>query len=70
MLELIGGYVTDLSLLAGIVLFIMSFLAKYKEHRFKLIAVAILLLIIGIAFFDVDAFIEGYERGREFAENL
>ena len=69
MIEMIAANLIDLSIVAGIVLFFMSFLRKYKKHRAKMITASIVLFALGIAFIDIDALHEAYQKGREFAGN-
>ncbi len=59
------GVLVDLSLIGGIILFLISFLEKYKKHKMKMIIVGLALIAIGLIFIDVSAIHEAYQSGME-----
>ena len=63
------GYLTDIGIIIGIVLVILSFRKKYKPYRFTLITTGVLLLAAGFYFLDYEALKEGFEAGRAYGEN-
>ena len=69
MFDFLTGLLTELSILAGITLFIMSFSKKYKNHKVKMITVGVVLVIIGIVFIDTAGISEAYQQGVEFVKN-
>ena len=69
MLDFIGGLLIDLSLIVGIILFVMSFFEKYKEHKSKMLVVSLSLIAIGLIFFDISAVSEAYQNGVEWGES-
>lgn len=64
------GILVDLSLIAGIVLFVISFLKKYKKHKMKMMIAGLVLIAIGLIFFDVSAIQEAYQSGMEAGGSL
>lgn len=48
----IGGLLVDLSLLGGIILFIMSLFKKYREYRYRMIMFGLVLIVIWWLFID------------------
>lgn len=66
MLDFIGGLLIDLSLIAGAILFVMSFFQKYKKHKLKMLIAGVILIAIGIIFFDMAAISEAYQNGVEW----
>ncbi|MCG2588100.1 hypothetical protein [Rhodohalobacter sulfatireducens] len=60
----------DLSLISGVILLLISPFKKFKEHRKILVPMAILFIVISIAFIDWNAVGEAYWEGYHFAKNL
>ncbi|WP_234572755.1 hypothetical protein [Rhodohalobacter sp. 614A] len=70
MLNFITGLLIDLSFFGGIILSVMSFFNRYKQHRFKLLTVGLILVTIGIIFLDTSAISEAFQKGREAAMSM
>ena len=64
------GYVTDFSIIIGIILLILSFKSKYKNYRLSLLSLGIVLLVAGFYFFDYQAFWEGFKAGRAAGQSM
>lgn len=69
-MDFISGLFIDLSLLGGIVLFIMSFFKKYKKYRYKMMIVGVALIVIWIAFVNTASLQEAYQEGYEAAQGI
>lgn len=69
MVEFITGLLSELSILAGITMFIMGFFEKFKEYKVKMITIGVILIIIGVAFFDTAGISEAYHKGFEYGNN-
>ena len=69
MVEFIGGLLIDLSLIAGFILFVMSFFKKYKKHKSKMRLIGMTLIVIGLIFFDTSALSEAYQNGIDWGKN-
>ncbi len=67
--DLITGILIDLSLIGGVILFLVSFFKKYKEYRLKMLIVSLILIAVGIIFIDISAISEAYQSGLEFGSN-
>jgi len=65
MLDIIGRLFIDISLIGGIILFVLSFSKKFRKHRSKMLIASVLFIIVGLIFFDSAALSEAYQRGRE-----
>lgn len=64
------GILVDLSLIGGIILFLISFLEKYKKHKMKMIIVGLVLIAIGLIFIDVSAIQEAYQSGMDAGTSM
>lgn len=64
------GVLVDLSLIGGIILFLISFLEKYKKHKMKMIIIGLALIVIGLIFIDVSAIQEAYQNGMEAGASM
>ncbi|WP_445664031.1 hypothetical protein [Fodinibius sp. AD559] len=69
-MDVIGGLLVDLSLLGGIILFIMSFFKKYREYRYKMIIFGLILIVIWWAFIDTTSLQEAAQQGKEAAQGI
>jgi uncharacterized membrane protein HdeD (DUF308 family) len=70
MLDIISGLLVDLSLLGGVILCIMSFFNRYKQYRFKLLIMGLILLTVGIVFVDTAALSAAFQKGAEAARGM
>lgn len=70
MLDFIGGILIDLSLLGGLILFALSFTQKFKNHKWKMVTASLILVLIGLIFFDTAAISEAYHNGVKTGENM
>lgn len=64
------GIFLDLLLISGVILLLISPFKKFKEHRKTLVPMAILFIVVGIAFIDWNAVEEAYWEGVQWANNL
>lgn len=69
-MDFITGLLVDLSFFGGIILFIMSFFKKYRENRYKMMVLGIILVIIGLVFLDYASLQEAYREGYEVAQGI
>lgn len=69
-MDLIGGLLVDLSLLGAIILFIMSFFKKYRQYRYKMIILGLVLIVIWWAFIDTASLQEAALQGKEAAQGI
>lgn len=67
MINFFSYFLTDMILLSGILLLILGFLHRFREHRFKMMAAGVILLVIGVAYLDMAALAEAFESGRQAA---
>lgn len=68
-MDFITGLLVDLSFFGGIILFIMSFFKKYRENRYKMMVLGI-MVIIGLVFLDYASLQEAYREGYEVAQGI
>lgn len=69
MFDFISGLLIDLSLITGIILLIMSFTTKFKKHKSKMIIAGMVLIGVGLTFFDTTALYEAYQNGVDWGKN-
>ena len=69
-MDFIGGLLVDLSLFVGTLLFIMSFFKKYREHRYKMVTIGIVLIVIWWVFIDTASLQEAFQQGKEAARSI
>jgi cytochrome c biogenesis protein CcdA len=69
-MDFFTGLLVDLSLFGGIILFIMSFFKKYRDNRYKMMIIGIILVIVGLVFLDYASLQEAYLEGYEAAQGL
>ncbi|PAU92637.1 hypothetical protein CK503_15715 [Aliifodinibius salipaludis] len=69
-MDFIGGLLVDLSLLGGILLFIMSLFKKYREYRYKMIILGLVLIVIWWVFIDTASLQEAFQQGKEVAQGI
>jgi uncharacterized membrane protein SirB2 len=60
----------DLLLVSGVILLLISPFKKFKDYRKILVPMAILFIVIGIAFIDWNAVQEAYREGARWAKEL
>ena len=65
----ISGLFIDLSLLVGIVLFVMSFTQKFRKHKSKMLITGLALIAVGLVFLDTSVLSEAYQKGFEWGKN-
>jgi uncharacterized protein YqhQ len=70
MIDFIFGIFLDLLLICGVILLLVSPFKKYQEYRKILVPIAILFIVIGIAFIDWNAVQEAYREGARWAKEL
>jgi len=70
MFDFILGILFDLLLISGVLLLLISAFTKFKDHWKILVPIAILFILIGIAFIDWNAVGEAYWEGVQWAKEL
>ena len=67
--DLISGLFTELCLFGGVILFALSFAQKFNKHKSKMLIVSVLLIAVGLIFFDTAAVSEAYQQGYEWGKS-
>ncbi|WP_441000032.1 hypothetical protein [Fodinibius sp. SL11] len=69
-MDFIDELLVDLCFIGGIIIFIISFFKKYREYRYAMMLIGVLLVFIGLIFLDTGSLQEVYQKGYEAAQGI